>query len=63
MVSDPSQRLTLTDLQHDDYVIEIMHIIDSSQVKYPASRDTKWDRNGMFFHSQLISLVENQFFQ
>ena len=48
MVSDPQQRLTVVDLQRDDYVIEIMHIIDSSQVKYPASRDTKWDHHGIF---------------
>lgn len=58
MVSDPQQRLTVVDLQRDDYVIEIMHIIDSNQIKYPASRDTKWARDGIF----LFLLLENQFF-
>jgi len=55
--------LYFSDLQRDDYVIESMHDIDSSQIKYPAERDKKWARDGILKHpsvfllSNLIDLI------
>ncbi|CAF4274123.1 unnamed protein product, partial [Rotaria magnacalcarata] len=36
------------DFLHDEYVIECMHNIDSSQMKYPSRSDKKWSRNGIY---------------
>jgi hypothetical protein len=42
------------DLQRDDYIIEIMHNIDSNQMKYPSKRDTKWSRDGIIIPTFFI---------
>lgn len=31
----------------DEFIIECMHNIDSSQMKYPSRSDKKWNRNGI----------------
>lgn len=35
---DPSKRLSIDEIRHDDFIIETMRKINSSQMKYPSER-------------------------
>ncbi|CAF1184773.1 unnamed protein product [Rotaria sordida] len=47
VVPNPEERLKEEDFLHDEYIIESMHNIDSSQMKYPSLSDKKQTRNDL----------------
>ncbi|CAF3366248.1 unnamed protein product [Rotaria sp. Silwood1] len=46
VVPNPEERLKEEDFLHNEYIIENMHNIDSSQMKYPSHSDKQQTRNG-----------------
>ncbi|CAF3400784.1 unnamed protein product [Rotaria socialis] len=47
VVPNTEERMKNGDFLHDEYVIECMHNIDSSQLKYPSRSDKKWSHNDL----------------
>ncbi|CAF3343334.1 unnamed protein product [Rotaria sp. Silwood1] len=47
VVPNPEERLKEEDFLHNEYIIENMHNIDSSQMKYPSHSDKQQTRNDL----------------